>query len=54
MTFNISYNNPVSNFENIKEMILFENPDIIQFQEISHEMQLQIKSLKSGTESISG
>jgi len=47
MTFNISYNNPVSNFENIKEMILFENPDIIQFQEISHEMQLQIKSLKS-------
>ena len=47
MTFNISYTNPVSNFENIKEMILSENPDVIQFQEISPKMLNEIKSLKS-------
>ena len=47
MTFNISYTNPVSNFKNIKEMILSENPDVIQFQEISPKMQNEIKTLKS-------
>jgi len=47
MTFNISYTNPVSNFENIKEMILSENPDVIQFQEFSPQMLVEIKSLKS-------
>jgi endonuclease/exonuclease/phosphatase family metal-dependent hydrolase len=47
MTFNISYTNPVSNFENIREMILSENPDVIQFQEISPKMLNEIKSLKS-------
>ena len=47
MTFNISYNNPVSNFEKIKEMILSENPDVILFQEISPKMLNEIKYLKS-------
>ena len=47
MTFNISYTNPVSNFENIKEMILSENPDVIRFQEFSPQMLVEIKSLKS-------
>ena len=47
MTFNISYTNPVSNFENIREMILSENPDVIQFQEVSPKMLNEIKSLKS-------
>jgi len=47
MTFNISYNNPISNFRNMKEMILYENPDVIQFQEISRKMLGEIKSLKS-------
>ena len=47
MTFNISYTNPVSNFENIREMILSENPDVIQFQEVSPKMQDKLKSLKS-------
>jgi len=47
MTFNISYINPVTNFENIREMILSENPDVIQFQEVSPKMQDKLKSLKS-------
>ena len=47
MTFNISYTNPVSNFENIREMILSENPDVILFQEISPNMLNEIKYLKS-------
>jgi len=47
ITFNISYTNPASNFQNMREMILSENPDIIQFQEISHNMLNEIKSLKS-------
>ena len=31
INFNISYNKSVKNFENIREMILSEKPDIVQF-----------------------
>ena len=47
MTINLFYDNPVSNFENIREMILYEKPDIIQFQEFSPQMIDKIKNLKS-------
>ena len=47
INFNISYNNPVKNFENIREMILSEKPDIVQFQEFSPQMQDKIKTLRS-------
>ena len=47
ISFNISYENPVENFENIREMILSEKPDIVQFQEFSPQMQDKIKTLKS-------
>ena len=47
ISFNISYENPVENFENIREMILSEKPDIVQFQEFSSQMQDKIKTLRS-------
>jgi endonuclease/exonuclease/phosphatase (EEP) superfamily protein YafD len=47
MSFNISYENPVENFENIREMILSEKPDIVQLQEFSPQMQDKIKTLRS-------
>ena len=45
--FNISYENSVENFEDIREMILSEKPDIVQFQEFSPQMQDKIKTLRS-------
>ena len=47
ISFNISYENPIKNFENIRKMILSEKPDIVQFQEFSPQMQDKIKTLKS-------
>ena len=47
ISFNISYENPVENFENIRDMILSEKPDIVQFQEFSPQMQDKIKTLRS-------
>ncbi len=47
ISFNISYKNPVENFESIREMILSEKPDIVQFQEFSPQMQNKIKTLRS-------
>ena len=47
MIFNISYNNPTENFENIKSLILSEKIDILQFQEVSPQMNKKIRSLKS-------
>jgi endonuclease/exonuclease/phosphatase (EEP) superfamily protein YafD len=47
ISFNISYENPVKNFKNIREMILSEKPDIVQFQEFSPQMQDKIKTLRS-------
>ena len=47
ISFNISYENSVENFENIREMILSEKPDIVQFQEFSPQMQNKIKTLRS-------
>jgi len=47
INFNISYYNHVKNFENIREMILSEKPDIVQFQEFSPQMQDKIKTLRS-------
>ena len=47
ISFNISYENPVENFKNIREMILSEKPDIVQFQEFSPQMQDKIKTLSS-------
>ena len=44
MTFNTGLSN---DFKNIRELILFEKPDIIQFQEVSPQMQNKLKSLKS-------
>ena len=47
MTFNNSYYNPNENFEDIKSLIVSEKIDIIQFQEVSPQMNKKIKSLKS-------
>ena len=47
ISFNISYENPVENFKNIREMILSEKPDIVLFQEFSPQMQDKIKTLRS-------
>jgi len=47
MSFNISYENPVENFENIRKMILSEKPDIVQLQEFSPQMHDKIKTLRS-------
>ena len=47
ISFNISYENSVKNFENIRKMILSEKPDIVQFQEFSPQMQDKIKTLRS-------
>ena len=47
ISFNISYENSVENFNNIREMILSEKPDIVQFQEFSPQMQDKIKTLGS-------
>ena len=43
MTFNTGFGN---DFKNIRELILFEKPEIIQFQEVSSQMQDKLKSLK--------
>ena len=37
----------IKDFKNMRKLILFEKPDIIQFQEVSSEMQNKIKSLNS-------
>ncbi len=47
ISFNISYENSIENFENMREMILLEKPDIVQFQELSPQMQDKIKTLRS-------
>ena len=47
ISFYISYENSVKNFENIRKMILSERPDIVQFQEFSPQMQDKIKTLRS-------
>ena len=47
INFNISYNNSPKNFENIREMILSEKPDVVQFQEFSPQMHDKIKTLRS-------
>lgn len=47
MTFNNSYYNPNENFEDIKSLILSEKIDILQFQEVSPQMNKKIRSLKS-------
>jgi endonuclease/exonuclease/phosphatase (EEP) superfamily protein YafD len=47
ISFNISYENPVENFENIRDMILSEKPDIVQLQEFSPQMHDKIKTLRS-------
>ena len=44
MTFNTGFS---TDFANIRELILIEKPDIIQFQEISPQMYDKLKSLKS-------
>jgi len=44
MTFNTGFSN---DFENIFELILFEKPEVVQFQEVSLQMQNKLKSLKS-------
>ena len=44
MTFNMGLSN---DFKNLRKLILFENPDIIQFQEVTPEMQGKLKSLES-------
>ena len=44
MTFNTGFSN---NFKNIRELILFEKPDVINFQEVSPQIQDKLKSLKS-------
>ena len=44
MTFNTGLSN---NFKNIHELILLEQPEVIQFQEVSPKMQDKLKSLKS-------
>jgi len=44
----MTYNTGLSNdFKSIRELILFEKPDVIQFQEVSPQMQDKLKSLKS-------
>ena len=43
MTFNTGFSN---DFENIHKLILFERPEVIQFQEVSSQMQDKLKSLK--------
>ena len=42
MTFNTGLSN---DFKNIRELILFENPDIILFQEVTPHIHDKIKSL---------
>ena len=44
MTYNTGLRN---DFKSIRELILFEKPDVIQFQEVSPQMQDKLKSLKS-------
>lgn len=45
MTFNISYNNDVKNFESIKNLIETEKIEILLFQEVSPFMKDKIKKL---------
>ena len=44
MTFNTGF---VNDFKSIRELILLEKPEVIQFQEVSSQMQNKLKSLKS-------
>ena len=44
MTFNTGF---VNDFKSIRELILLEKPEVIQFQEVSSPMQDNLKSLKS-------
>ena len=44
MTFNVGLSN---NFNNLREQILLENPDIIQLQEVTLQTRAQLKSLES-------
>ena len=50
MTFNTGLSN---DFKNIRELILFENPDIIQFQEVTPQMLDKIKSSILSNDSLS-
>ena len=44
----ITYNTGLSNdFKNLRELILFEKPDIVHLQEVSLQMQDELKSLES-------
>ena len=45
MTFNISYNNDVKNFDSIKNLIESEKIEILLFQEVSPSMKDKIKKL---------
>ena len=47
MTFNVYHMNSFNNFNNFTDEILRENPDIIQFQEVSKQVKEKIKSLES-------
>ena len=47
MVFNINHENQIKNFETLLELILFEKPDIILFQEVSPQAQEKLKSLES-------
>ena len=43
----ITYNTGLSNdFKNLRELILFEEPDIVHLQEVSLQMQDELKSLE--------
>ena len=46
MTFNVYHMNSFNDFNNFTDTILRENPDIIQFQEVSIQVQEKIKSLE--------
>ena len=47
MVFNINHENQIKNFEILLELILFEKPDIILFQEVSPQAQEKLKSMES-------
>jgi len=47
MSFNVRYNNQFDDFDNFIDLILREKPDVIQFQEVSLQVQDKIKPIKS-------
>ena len=47
MLFNVNHKNQIKDFEILLELILFEKPDIILFQEVSPQAQDKLKSLES-------